>query len=144
MIRFLEHREPEDVFPTFYRANMRSELSTLMRELGLAEVEFQLIEGRPFFYFLAPISVLEILFAKFLRAIGKHEASSGSFVGAYQRTRNCVRSRETSGTGNSAVTGLDRLLPMRFEENKSEQRPCWRPRYDVLKTWRAFLRNNFA
>ena len=86
MVRFLEHREPEDVFPTFYRANTRSVLFTLMREFGLTEVEFQLIQGRPFFYFVAPVCVLEILFAKFLRAIRKHEASSGSFVGIYRRT----------------------------------------------------------
>jgi ubiquinone/menaquinone biosynthesis C-methylase UbiE len=98
MIRFLEHREPEDVFPTFYRANTRSELSTLMRELGLTEVEFQFIECRPFFYFFVPISVLEILFVKLLRAIGRHEASSANFVGVYQHTKHCVLPQQTSST----------------------------------------------
>jgi SAM-dependent methyltransferase len=87
LVRFLEHREPVDVFPTFYRANTRSDLRRLIPELGLTEVEFQLIEGRPFFYFLAPLSILEILFARFLRLIRKPEVSSANFLGVYRRTR---------------------------------------------------------
>ena len=46
--------------------------------------------------------------------------------------------------GTDALADLDRFLPVSFEENKSEQRPWWRLRDDVLKSWRVFLRNHFA
>jgi ubiquinone/menaquinone biosynthesis C-methylase UbiE len=88
MIRFLEHREPEDVFPTFYRANTRKQMSRLAPQAGLAEVEFQLIEDRPFFYFVAPLCALQILVAKLLRAVGREEFCSGSFLACYQKSPN--------------------------------------------------------
>jgi SAM-dependent methyltransferase len=84
-IRFTEYREPDDVFPTFYRANTRRQLSSLMREADLVEEELKVIEGRPFFYFAAPLSVLEILLEWLLRAIGKNEVCPATFLGIYRR-----------------------------------------------------------
>jgi len=95
-IRFLEHREPEDVFPTFYRANTRSRLTQLIPEAGLVEVDFQLIEHRPLFYFFAPLCILQILVARLLRTMGKQEICSGSFLGVYRRAQSGVRLREGS------------------------------------------------
>jgi SAM-dependent methyltransferase len=85
MVRFLEDREPPDVFPTFYRANTRRQLSSLMREVGMVEEELKLVEGRPFFYFAAPLSILEIVFEWFLRAIGKNELCPATLLGVYRR-----------------------------------------------------------
>jgi LSD1 subclass zinc finger protein len=88
MIRFLEGRDPGEVFPTFYRANTRSQLSRLMKESGLFEEELRVIEGRPFFYFAAPLSILEIVLERFLRAIGKNEVCPATFQGIYRRSGN--------------------------------------------------------
>lgn len=85
MIRFLEQRDAEDVFPTFYRANTRTQLSDLARNSGLEQRELRAIEGRPLFYFGAPLCVLEILFRRVLKAIGRQDWSSGPFIGIYER-----------------------------------------------------------
>ena len=94
MIRFLEYREPGDVFPTFYRANTRRQLSNMMREVGLVEEELNAVEGRPFFYFVAPLSILEILLKWFLRAIGKKELCPATFLGIYRRPGSRSHSTE--------------------------------------------------
>lgn len=87
MIRFLEQRDAEDVFPTFYRANTRRQLLTLARGAGLEQRELRAIEGRPLFYFGAPVCILEIVFRRFLRLIGQDEVALSPFIGIYQRTQ---------------------------------------------------------
>jgi SAM-dependent methyltransferase len=85
LIRFLEGREPGDVFPTFYRANTRQSLSKLMKEAGLAEQDVRIVEGRPFFYFVAPLSIFEIALERILRAMGKKEICPATLLGIYRR-----------------------------------------------------------
>jgi SAM-dependent methyltransferase len=102
MIRFLEGREPGDVFPTFYRANTRRSLSKLVGEAGLAEQELRVVEGRPFFYFIAPLSILEIVVEWFLRAIGKNEICPTTLLGIYRRRASGSQLGVAAAAGGSA------------------------------------------
>lgn|GEM_PF-772893 len=88
-IRFLEGRDAGDVFPTFYRANARRLLSKLVSEAGLVEQEVRIVEGRPFFYFVAPLSIVEIAFEWFLRMMGKNEVCPATLLGIYRRPAKC-------------------------------------------------------
>jgi hypothetical protein len=45
---------------------------------------------------------------------------------------------------DDALAGSDRLLPISFEDSKSESRAWWRLRREVLMGYRVFLRNHFA
>ena len=85
LIRFLEHREAEDVFPTFYRANTRKRIYDLISTVGMEEEEFRFIEGRPCFYFLAPFSIIEILLCRFLRSLGRRDLTAGEILAVYRK-----------------------------------------------------------
>jgi ubiquinone/menaquinone biosynthesis C-methylase UbiE len=52
LIRYLESREPEDVFKTHYLANTRKRLQEIMQAAGLEPRLVSLSRGRRFFYFL--------------------------------------------------------------------------------------------
>jgi ubiquinone/menaquinone biosynthesis C-methylase UbiE len=84
-VRFLEYREPEDVFPTFYRANTRKRIYDLISTVGMEEEEFRFIEGRPCFYFLAPFSIIEILLCRFLRSLGRRDLTAGEILAVYRK-----------------------------------------------------------
>jgi len=66
LIRYLEHREPEDVFPAYYRANTTKDLSRLLAEADLVPVRIRLSVNRPFFYFIAPLCALELVVTRIL------------------------------------------------------------------------------
>ena len=85
LIRFLEHREAEDVFPTFYRANTRKRLYELASCVGMEEQEFKFVEGRSCFYFLAPLSVLELVLCRLLRSLGRKDLSAGEILAVYRK-----------------------------------------------------------
>jgi SAM-dependent methyltransferase len=109
MIRLTKGREPGNVFPTFYRANTRRILSKLMCEAGLVEGELRVIEGRPFFYFAAPLSILEIAVEWLLRAMGKNEVCPATLLGVYRRSRKCSHS---AGADSHAA---ERIVPRILE-----------------------------
>lgn len=54
LIRFLEYRDDDDVFPTLYRLNTKKELTEAASRCGLRVEQLQLLRGRPIFHFLAP------------------------------------------------------------------------------------------
>ena len=84
LISFLEHREPEDVFPVFYRANSREQLRKLMSGAGFVEQQVQMIFERPAFYFFAPLSVLEMLTVRLFRWLGMGEFCASTILGVYR------------------------------------------------------------
>ncbi len=84
LIRFLEHREPEDVFPTFYRANSRRRLRQLMGKAGFVEQRVQMVFERPVLYFFAPLSALEMLTVRLLRRLGLGEFCASTILGVYR------------------------------------------------------------
>jgi SAM-dependent methyltransferase len=86
IIRFLEHRESQDVFPTFYRANTCRRLRELLGASGLAQERISLLNGRPLLYFFAPLCALEILLNKVLRACGLREFVGGTILAVYRNS----------------------------------------------------------
>ena len=85
LISFLEHRKPEDVFPTFYRANSREQLRKLMTTAGFLEQQVQMVFERPVFYFFAPLSALEMLTVRLFRRLGLGEFCASTILGVYRR-----------------------------------------------------------
>jgi len=62
LIHWSESREPEDVFPTFYRANTMGRLKSLLREAGLTETCCRYLLGpQAIFWRFAPIALFELL-----------------------------------------------------------------------------------
>lgn len=83
--RFLEHRESDDVFPTYYRANTGDAVANLGRRWGMEVRELRYVQGRPFFYFFAPFSLIELLFAWCICAMGKSKLASSAMLIVLER-----------------------------------------------------------
>lgn len=81
-----EFRQPEDVFPTFYRANTRVDLVRQMEQAGLKEVSFRMIKDPAVFNFIAPLAVLELLFGRLLSLLGLRNLEGGTIICVYRRT----------------------------------------------------------
>lgn len=84
-IRFLEFREPEDVFPTHYRANTPKQLSGMLRNAGFEEKQLLLVPGGHLFRFVGPLVIPEMLFNRFLNRIGWHELAGAVMLATYRR-----------------------------------------------------------
>ncbi len=85
LARFLEYREPEDVFPTSYRINTRKQLCDLMQEVGLLEEQVLLPTDRPLFYFVAPLCALELLATRTLDRCSLKQFVAPAILGIYRR-----------------------------------------------------------
>jgi hypothetical protein len=70
MIRFMDFREEEDVFPTYYRANTYADLAALARTAGLSSEKMMLVPARPLFYFVAPLCAVELAASRLLIRMG--------------------------------------------------------------------------
>lgn len=81
-----EFRSPEDIYPTFYRANTRENLSCQLKDAGLTEEDFQMLRDPAIFNFIAPLAVLELLLARFLALLGFRKLLEGTMIGVYRRT----------------------------------------------------------
>lgn len=64
LVRYMQHREPDEVFPTFYKANTRRDLSATAARVGLVAERIILFADQPLFYFVAPFAVVELLLAR--------------------------------------------------------------------------------
>jgi ubiquinone/menaquinone biosynthesis C-methylase UbiE len=84
LILFLEHREPKDVFPTFYRANSREQLRRLTNRAGLVEQQLRMVFERPVLYFFAPLSALEMVTVRLFRRLGLEEFCASTILGVYR------------------------------------------------------------
>jgi ubiquinone/menaquinone biosynthesis C-methylase UbiE len=98
-IRFLEFREPEDVFPTHYRANTPKKLSEVLGNAGFEEEQVLLIPGGHLFRFAAPLVIPEMLLNRFLNRSGWRELACAVMLVTYRRTRrtstdDCARGRD--------------------------------------------------
>lgn len=92
LILFLERREPQDVFPTFYRANSREQLRGLASRAGLVEQQAQMVFERPVLYFFAPFSAVEMLTVRLFRWLGLAEFCASTILGVYRHTDMRCRS----------------------------------------------------
>jgi ubiquinone/menaquinone biosynthesis C-methylase UbiE len=103
IIRFLDYREADDVFPTYYRANTREHLLDLCRSAGLVEESLVYLPARPLFFFIAPLCFIELLVDRFLLWLGYVELVAGVIVGIYSpspHTRPARRSEAESTTSS--------------------------------------------
>jgi SAM-dependent methyltransferase len=81
-----EFRSPEDIFPTFYRANTREDLLRQMEGAGLAEESFQMLRDPAIFNFIAPLVVPELLVMRLLALLGFRKLVEGTMIGIYSRS----------------------------------------------------------
>lgn len=86
LIRFLEHREENDIFPTVYRANTRARLDELASLAGMTVESISLLRYRPLFYFFAPVAVVELLLARLFVWLGMEEFVSSVLIGVFRRS----------------------------------------------------------
>ncbi len=70
MIRFMDFREEEDVFPTYYRVNTRADLAAAAGQAGLTSEKVLLTPARPLFYFIAPLCAAELATSRLLLSVG--------------------------------------------------------------------------
>lgn len=81
-----EFRSPEDIFPTFYRANTREDLLRQTIGAGLTEEGFQMIRDPAIFNFIAPLAALELLGGRLLTLLGFKKLVEGTMIGVYRRS----------------------------------------------------------
>lgn len=85
-IRYMEYREPEDVFPTYYRANTRQTLGRLLGPLRLGENRVELLPERPLFYFIPPLAAFELILSKWLIRIGWANLGATTILAVYRKS----------------------------------------------------------
>ena len=71
LIRYMDFREEEDVFPTYYRANTCADLSAAAGDAGLSSEKMLLAPARPLFYFIAPLCAAELAASRLLIRAGR-------------------------------------------------------------------------
>lgn len=99
-----EFRSSEDVFPTFYRANTRSDLNRQMEQAGLKEEKFQLLNDPAAFSFIAPLAILELLSGRLLSFLGFKSFVGGTIIGVYRQTgEKSGMTEQRSGTVETMV-----------------------------------------
>lgn len=101
VILWSERREPEDVFPTFYRANTNGRIKTLLGQAGLRERSSKLLLGpRPIFWRFAPIAILELLLRR-LSLLGPFRFLRSALLVVYEKPlehgKSSIERAETPG-----------------------------------------------
>jgi ubiquinone/menaquinone biosynthesis C-methylase UbiE len=61
VIRTLDGRSPDDVFPTFYRANTARRLATVAESAGLPVDSVQMVGSDPMFAVIPPLAAIELV-----------------------------------------------------------------------------------
>jgi ubiquinone/menaquinone biosynthesis C-methylase UbiE len=62
MIQWSEERQDADIFPTFYRANSRTSITSQLAQLGFACENCEMLVGpQPIWQFFAPVALWELL-----------------------------------------------------------------------------------
>jgi SAM-dependent methyltransferase len=84
LIKFMEHREEKDVFPTVYQANTRERLIELASSHGMRVERVSLLRYRPLLYFVAPFAVIELLLSRAMIWLGLEELAAPVLLGVFQ------------------------------------------------------------
>jgi SAM-dependent methyltransferase len=90
LIRYMQHRGPEDVFPTCYRANSRRALTRIARQVGLVEQSILVFPDQPLFYCVAPLALLEMSLTKAAMAVGLGSLCCDTIVAVLRRPGGAV------------------------------------------------------
>lgn len=68
VVWWLQRRKSEDVFPTFYRINTRTEIQRLASLAGFEVVSLKMILSTPLFTMVPPLLIVELFWLKVLMA----------------------------------------------------------------------------
>lgn len=68
MVYWLEHRKPEDIFPTHYRANQADDIIALAESTAFEVCSLDMVSTSAFTQMLGPLVVGELLFIRMLRS----------------------------------------------------------------------------
>ncbi len=85
LIRFMDYREEEDVFPTYYRANTCTDLTAAAGQPGLSCEKVLLVPARPLFYFVAPLSAAELAASRLPIRLGAERFAASVILGVYRK-----------------------------------------------------------
>lgn len=85
LIRFMDFREEEDVFPTYYRANTCADLAAAADHAGLSGEKVVLAPARPLFYFVAPLCAVELAASRLLIRAGAERFAASVILGVYRK-----------------------------------------------------------
>jgi hypothetical protein len=85
LIRYMDFREEEDVFPTFYRVNTREDLEAAARQAGLSVEKFQLALARPIFYFIAPLCAAQLAADRMMMRMGADSLAASVIIGVFRK-----------------------------------------------------------
>ena len=85
LIRFMDFREEEDVFPTYYRANTCADLKAAAGQAGLSIEKLLLVPARPLFYFIAPLCAVELAASRLLIRVGAARFAASVILGVYRK-----------------------------------------------------------
>jgi SAM-dependent methyltransferase len=70
LIRYMDFREEEDVFPTFYRLNTNDDLAAAAAGAGLSIERMEFALARPLFYFVAPLCAVQLTADRVMLRVG--------------------------------------------------------------------------
>jgi SAM-dependent methyltransferase len=85
LIRFMDFREEEDVFPTYYRINTARSMSEAAACAGFSCEQVLLLPARPLFYFIGPLSAIELAASRLLMSMGAQNFAASVIVGVYRK-----------------------------------------------------------
>jgi len=85
LIRYMDFREEEDVFPTFYRVNTDRDLKTSAAEAGLLCEELVFAPARPLFYFVAPLCAAELAASRAMIRMGAERFAASVMLAVFRK-----------------------------------------------------------
>jgi SAM-dependent methyltransferase len=85
LIRYMDFREEEDVFPTFYRANTGQTLTAAASEAGLVKEKIKLALARPMFYFIAPLCAVQLAADRVMMRMGAERFAATVILAVFRK-----------------------------------------------------------
>jgi SAM-dependent methyltransferase len=85
MIRYMDFREEEDVFPTYYRVNTCADLEAAAAQAGLSRDTMRLVPARPLFYFVAPLCAAELAASRLLMRLGAEQFAASVILAVFRK-----------------------------------------------------------
>jgi SAM-dependent methyltransferase len=85
LIRYMDFREEEDVFPTFYRVNTERDLKASAAGAGLLFEELVFAPARPLFYFFAPLCAAELAASRAMIRMGAERLAASVMLAVFRK-----------------------------------------------------------
>ncbi len=85
LIRYMDFREEEDVFPTFYRVNTERDLKASAAGAGLLCEELVFAPARPLFYFVAPLCAAELAASRAMIRMGAERFAASVMLAVFRK-----------------------------------------------------------